>query len=69
MKMMQYFDIEIDVILQKRKGNGTEIASQKKKKETVLPAFLVYEEIDGKALPYTGFKDVLTKKKKVEEII
>jgi len=42
---------------------------KKKKKETVLPAYLVYEEIDGKALPYKGFKEVLAKTKKVEEIM
>jgi len=37
---------------------------KKKKKETVLPAYLVYEGINGKALPYNGFKEVLDKTKK-----
>ena len=41
----------------------------KRKKITILPAYVVYEEIDGKALPYKGFKEVLSKEKKIEEIM
>jgi Uma2 family endonuclease len=43
------------------------------KKENIelsaIPSYLIYEEMNGKPLPYKGFRDVLSGKKKVEEIM
>lgn len=48
------------------------VAIRKNKKSTVktyLPAHVVYEEIDGWALPYKGYKEVLAEKFKTEDIM
>lgn len=46
------------------------LASKSKRiKGTALPANLVFEEIDGRALPYKGFREVLANRKQVEEIV
>lgn len=45
------------------------VSKRKRNNETELPAHVVYEEIDGKALPYKGFRDVLANKKQIEEIV
>jgi Uma2 family endonuclease len=44
---------------------------EKKRKPKILkiPSYLVYEEMNGKPLLYKGFRDVLSKKKKIEEIM
>ncbi len=34
-----------------------------------IPSYLIYEELNGVALPYKGFRDVLSGKKKAEEIM
>lgn len=39
------------------------------KVKTYLPAHVVYEEIDGWALPYKGYKDVLAGELKTEDIM
>ena len=42
----------------------------KKRKPNIrkIPPYLVYEEMNGKPLPYKGYLDVLSGKKKPEEI-
>lgn len=45
----------------------TKIARTRKPKE--IPEALVYEIIDGRILYYKGYKEVLTKKKKIEDIM
>jgi Uma2 family endonuclease len=45
------------------------IDRKKKTKIKKIPPHLIYEEMNGIALPYKGFRDVLAGKKKVEEII
>lgn len=45
------------------------IASKRKPKIRRVPSYLIYEELDGQALPYRGYLDVLLGKKKVEEIM
>lgn len=44
------------------------VPRQKKKLEKI-PSYLVYETLNGKIMPYKGYKDVLTKKKKTSEIM
>jgi Uma2 family endonuclease len=34
-----------------------------------IPAYLVYEELDGQSLPYRGYLEVLSGHKKIEEIM
>jgi Uma2 family endonuclease len=45
------------------------IAHKRQPKIRKIPAFLVYEELDGQALPYRGYLDVLSGQKKIEEIM
>lgn len=45
------------------------IATKRRPKIRKIPAHLVYEELDGQALPYRGYLDVLSGKKKLEEIM
>jgi Uma2 family endonuclease len=45
------------------------VAKKKKAKNIKVPSKLVYEEMNGKALPYKGYLDVLSGKKKIEEIM
>jgi Uma2 family endonuclease len=45
-----------------------EIGRKKHPKIKKIPSYLIYEEMNGIALPYKGFRDVLSGKKKVEEI-
>lgn len=40
-----------------------------KKKVEKIPSYLVYETLNGKVLPYKGYRDVLAKKKKASEIM
>lgn len=40
-----------------------------KPKVVTLPQHLVYEVLDGRAIPYQGFQDVLDNKKTVEDIM
>lgn len=42
---------------------------EKKPRKKVIPAFLVYEEMDGKPIYRKGYKEVLAKKKSFEEIM
>jgi Uma2 family endonuclease len=45
------------------------IAHKRRPKVRKIPSFLVYEELDGHALPYRGYLDVLSGNKKPEEIM
>jgi Uma2 family endonuclease len=47
------------------------IALEKKTKINIkkIPAYLIYEELDGKLLPYKGFREVIKGTKKFEEIM
>ena len=45
------------------------VAKKRKPKIRKIPSYLVYEEINGKPLPYKGYLDVLSGKKKFEEIM
>lgn len=45
------------------------IATKRRPKIRKIPAHLVYEELDGQALPYRGYLEVLSGKKKLEEIM
>lgn len=45
------------------------IAAKRKPKVRRVPSYLIYEEFGGEALPYRGYLDVLSGKKKPEEII
>jgi hypothetical protein len=42
---------------------------EKKPRRKAIPAFLVYEEMDGKPIYRKGYKEVLAKKKSFEEIM
>jgi hypothetical protein len=42
---------------------------EKKPRRKAVPAFLVYEEMDGKPIYRKGYKEVLAKKKSFEEIM
>ncbi|MDZ7899527.1 MAG: hypothetical protein U5N85_16075 [Arcicella sp.] len=44
------------------------IEKKKKPKFRTIPSYLVYEEMNGKPLLHKGFMDVLSGKKKVEEL-
>lgn len=44
------------------------VPRQKKKLEKI-PSYLVYETLNGKIMPYKGYKDVLAKKEKTSEIM
>lgn len=46
-----------------------EVGRKKQAKIKKIPPYLIYEEMNGLALPYKGFRDVLAGKKKVEEIM
>lgn len=43
--------------------------AEKKPRKKAIPAFLIYEEMDGKPIYRKGYKEVLAKKKTVEEIM
>ena len=45
------------------------VEKKRKPKFRTIPSYLIYEEMNGKPLPYKGFLDVLSGKKKVEEIM
>ncbi|AYQ31892.1 Uma2 family endonuclease [Runella sp. SP2] len=45
------------------------IATKRRPKIRKIPAHLVYEELDGQALPYRGYLEVLSGKKTLEEIM
>jgi Uma2 family endonuclease len=47
------------------------IVLEKKPKINIkkIPPYLIYEELDGKLLPYKGFRDVLKGIKKIEDIM
>jgi len=45
------------------------VAKKRKPKIRKIPSYLVYEEINGKPLPYKGYLDVLSGKKKFKEIM
>ncbi|MCP1385093.1 Uma2 family endonuclease [Runella salmonicolor] len=45
------------------------IATKRRPKIRKIPAHLVYEELDGQALPYRGYLEVLSGKKTFEEIM
>ena len=45
------------------------IERKRKPKFRKIPSHLIYEEMNGKALPYKGYLDVLSGKKKIEEIM
>ena len=47
------------------------IVLEKKPKINIkkIPKYLIYEELDGKLLPYKGFRDVLKGNKKIEDIM
>ncbi len=45
------------------------IAHKRQPKIRKIPAYLVYEELGGQALPYRGYLDVLSGKKKIEQIM
>lgn len=46
-----------------------EIGRKRHPKIKKIPSYLIYEEMNGVALPYKGFRDVLAGKKKAEEIM
>ena len=45
------------------------VEKKRKPKFRIIPSYLVYEEMNGKPLPYKGYLDVLSGKKKIEEIM
>lgn len=45
------------------------VEKKRKPKFRTIPSYLIYEEMNGKPLPYKGFLDVLSGKKKIEEIM
>jgi Uma2 family endonuclease len=45
------------------------VEKKRKPKIRKIPSYLVYEEMNGKPLPYKGYLDVLSGKKKIEEIM
>ncbi len=45
------------------------IDKKRKPKTRKIPSYLVYEEINGQLLPYKGYQDVLSGKKKIEQIM
>jgi Uma2 family endonuclease len=45
------------------------VEKKRKPKIRKIPSYLVYEEMNGKPLPYKGYLDVLSGKKKFEEIM
>lgn len=45
------------------------IENQPKPKVSVIPAYLAYEEMNGEALPYKGYLEVLVGNKEVEDIM
>jgi Uma2 family endonuclease len=45
------------------------VEKKRKPKIRKIPSYLIYEEMNGKPLPYKGYLDVLSGKKKVEEIM
>ena len=45
------------------------IATKRRPKIRKIPAHLVYEELNGQALPYRGYLEVLSGKKRLEEIM
>lgn len=47
----------------------TQKVPRRKRKIEKIPSYLVYETLNGKVLPYKGYKDVLAKKKKTSEIM
>ena len=47
----------------------TQKVPRRKRKLEKIPSYLVYETLNGKVLPYKGYRDVLDKKKKTAEIM
>lgn len=47
----------------------TQKVPRRKRKVEKIPSYLVYETLNGKVLPYKGYKEVLAKKKKTSEIM
>lgn len=47
----------------------TVIAKQRTKKEKPVPEYLIYEMDEGTPIYYRGYKDVLNKKKTLEQIM
>ncbi len=47
----------------------TAIAKQRTKKEKAIPESLIYEMVDGEPIYYRGYKDVINKKKTLEQIM
>lgn len=46
------------------------VIEQKQREEILtIPAYLAYEEMDGEAIPYKGYREVLAGNKKPEEIM
>jgi Uma2 family endonuclease len=45
------------------------IAAKRKPKVRRVPSYLIYEELGGEALPYRGYLEVLSGKRKIEEIM
>ncbi len=45
------------------------IAQKEEKQQITIPDYLIYEIIDGKPIYYRGYKEVLNKTKKLEDII
>lgn len=45
------------------------VIEQPREEILTIPAYLAYEEIDGEAIPYKGYRDVLAGKKQTEEIM
>ncbi len=45
------------------------VIEQPRKEVLTIPAYLAYEEIDGEAIPYKGYREVLAGNKKPEEIM
>lgn len=45
------------------------VIEQPREEILTIPAYLAYEEIDGEAIPYKGYREVLAGNKKPEEIM
>ena len=45
------------------------IEQEQREKVLAIPAYLAYEEMDGEAIPYKGYREVLAGNKKPEEIM
>lgn len=45
------------------------IENQPKPEVRVIPAYLAYEEMNGEAIPYQGYREVLAGNKKIEDVM